>query len=83
MGFPEENNWTMTIVTNIYIYIDKQWHSSTKKGETEKKKKMKCVFIKSDRAEFERVSSLPNDRFGSTIMIFFMVVGLDGGEDWI
>lgn len=44
---------------------------------------MKCVFIKSDRAEFERVSSLPNDRFGSTIMIFFMVVGLDGGEDWI
>lgn len=49
----------------------------------EGKKKMKCVFIKSDRAEFERVSSLPNDRFGSTIMIFFMVVGLDGGEDWI
>lgn len=44
---------------------------------------MKCVFIKSDRAEFERVSFLPNDRFGSTIMIFFMVVGLDGGEDWI
>lgn len=73
-----------TNVTNIYIYIYRQAMAfEYKEGRDGKKKKMKCVFIKSDRAEFERVSSLPNDRFGSTIMIFFMVVGLDGGEDWI
>lgn len=45
MGFPEENNWTMTIVTNIYIYIDKQWLLSTKKEGIEKKKKNEmCLY---------------------------------------
>ena len=45
MGFPEENNWTMTIVTNIYIYIYRQaMVFEYKEGRDGKKKNEMCLY---------------------------------------
>ena len=41
MGFPRKE---ITIVTKIYIYIDRQQRREREK----KKEEMKCVFIKSE-----------------------------------
>lgn len=47
MGFPEENNWTMTIVTNIYIYIYRQAMAfEYKEGRDREKKKWNVSLLK-------------------------------------
>lgn len=44
MGFPEENNWTMTIVTNIYIYRQAMAFEYKKGRDREKKKNEMCLY---------------------------------------
>lgn len=44
MGFPEENNWTMTIVTNIYIYRQAMAFEYKEGRDREKKKNEMCLY---------------------------------------